>query len=52
MGSYIYMVWDFILRQGVTVIDRGKLFGYLKYKFKSDQLGAKDQFKTIPGLFD
>ena len=52
MGSYIYMIWDFILRQGVTVIDRGKLFGYLKYKFKSDQLGARVQFKTIPGLFD
>ena len=52
MGSYIFMVWDYILRHGGTVIDRGKLFGYLKYKFKNDQLGARVQFKTIPGLFD
>ena len=44
VGSYVQHVWQLLNSEGVSVIDRGQLFGYLKYKYRVDQLGARKEF--------
>ena len=44
VGSYVQHVWQLLNSEGVSMIDRGQLFGYLKYKYRVDQLGARKEF--------
>ena len=41
IGQYMEEVWQVIFRNGAGVVDRGRLFGFLKFKYKSDQLGPE-----------
>ena len=52
VGSYIYAVWNSLYVKGDSFLNRDSFFGFLKFKFKSDQFGARVQLKNIPGLFD
>ena len=47
LGSYIARIW---FDESVNPINREELFGYLKFKFKSDQLGSRHQMNNIPSL--
>ena len=52
ISSYVYKIWESNYCQENLVMSRGNLFGFLKYKFKRDLLGARVQLKSISGLFD
>ena len=41
VGSYVHYVWLELYVRGSPVVDRAKVFGHLKFKYKSDQLGAR-----------
>ena len=49
IGNYMQEVWSTSIRKG-RAISRAELFGFLKFKFKSDQLGARFKMQTIPNL--
>lgn len=49
LGNYVHEVWTTFIKKG-RVIRRAELFGYLKFKFKQDQLGARFKMKNIPNL--
>ena len=49
LGNYVHEVWTTFVNKG-RIIRRAELFGFLKFKFKQDQLGARYQMKTIPNL--
>ena len=46
---YMEEVWQVIYRNKAAVMDKGRLFGYLKFKNRSDQLGARSSL-NIPEL--
>ena len=50
LGSFMLEAWLVHQQKGSAGLSRGYLFGYLRYKFKEDQLGARPKFKLIPGL--
>ena len=50
IASYVNEVWKLIHKSKVQHINRDKLFGFLKYKYKKDQLGSRMQLQLIPGL--
>ena len=41
IAAYLSWVWRECVNGGVTALDKRKFFGYLKFKFKRDQTGAK-----------
>ena len=41
LSSYVHWVWLKVYEERATILDRGKFFGYLRFKFKQDQIGAK-----------
>ena len=43
IGNYVDLVWQKIYRKG-GLLSREQVFGYLKYKYKADQLGARVPF--------
>ena len=49
IGSYIYFVWKKYREGNKDYISRGHLFGYLRFKYKSDQLGSRSPL-NIPNL--
>ena len=49
IGNYMHEVWSTFIRKG-RAIKRAELFGFLKFKFKSDQLGARFKMQTISNL--
>ena len=49
VGAYVSEVWKMVQRRG-SFRDREELFGFLKYKFKNDQLGARLYLKPIPNF--
>ena len=49
VGAYVYELWKMVQRSG-SFRDREELFGFLKYKFKNDQLGARLYLKPIPNF--
>ena len=49
VGAYVNEVWKMVQRSG-SFRDREELFGFLKYKFKNDQLGARLYLKPIPNF--
>ena len=49
LGNYMDIVWKHIHRQGIQ-LKREKLFGFLKYKYRTNQLGARSSMLEIPAL--
>ena len=41
VGSYFLFIWTSLQSDGASSVDKKKLFGFLKYKFKESQLGAR-----------
>ena len=41
IGIYFNYVWATLYEEGDSMIDRGKWFGYLRFKYKNDQLGSR-----------
>ena len=50
IASYINEVWKLRTKDKIQHVNKAKLFGFLKYKYKKDQLGARMQFQCIPEL--
>ena len=49
LGNYVREVWTTFVKKG-RPIRRAELFGFLKFKFKSDQLGARFKMKDVFNL--
>ena len=41
LSSYVHWVWLKVYEERTVISDRGKFFGYLRFKFKKNQIGAK-----------
>ena len=52
VASYMHEVWVSFQKKRVEALNRDQLFGFLKFKFRQDQFGARMQLKNIPGLMD
>ena len=50
LGRYMEIVWKSVYVNGSRKVQKGKIFGYLKYKYKADQLGARRTLSEIPEL--
>ena len=50
IGNYVGEVWKELHLNEETVLKKEEVFGYLKYKYKADQLGARLQLGNIPGI--
>ena len=48
IGNYVDLVWQTVHGRG-GLLKKERVFGYLKYKYKADQLGARVPF-VIPAL--
>ena len=49
LGAYISEVWKLVQKRG-SFRNREEFFGFLKYKFKNDQHGARLKLKSIPNF--
>ena len=43
-------VWRSIFVKGAVELNADQFFGFLKFKYKADQLGARLPLNPIPGL--
>ena len=50
IGNFIAIVWKELHGNHVEELKDERFFGFLKYKFKEDQRGARKQLRDIPGL--
>ena len=50
LGNYVGRIWDDLYVKSSKTIDIEEFFGYLTFKYKSDQFGAKIPLGVIPGL--
>ena len=50
IGSYMDWIWKACTSRKFR-LKKEDLFGYLKFKYKADQLWSKMQWKSIPMLF-
>ena len=50
VGTYAAWVWKEIYIHGKSWLRAEQFFGFLRFKYKSDQLGARLPF-AIPNLF-
>ena len=50
LGSYLEETWREIYTEGSRCLKRGRLFGFLKYKYRKDQIGSRVQLLNIPEL--
>ena len=50
LGTYVGEVWRSIFVKGAPELNDDQFFGFLKFKFKADQLGARMPLNPIPGL--
>ena len=50
LGTYVGEVWRSIFVKGAPELNDAQFFGFLKFKFKADQLGARMPLNPIPGL--
>ena len=49
VGTYIHFVWKTFQERRKDSVSRAQLFGFLKFKYKTDQLGSRSQL-NIPNL--
>jgi len=52
MGAYTHYVWSSIQVEGTGSIERKKLFGYLKFKYKACQIGSRLPLNLQCDVFD
>ena len=50
LGNYLYNVWTSIHNKSAESIKWEQLFGFLKFKYRADQLGARQQLNHIVGF--
>ena len=50
LGTYVGEVWRSIFVKGAAELNDAQFFGFLKFKYKTDQLGARLPLNPIPGL--
>ena len=51
IGNYVTKVWTESYIHNVSELKEEDFFGYLSFKFKEDQRGARLKMKSIPGLY-
>ena len=49
IATYVYEIWKRLQSDGGK-IGRDEFFGFLRFKFKNDQLGARMKMKPLPNL--
>ena len=50
IGIYVGEVWSCLVIKSAAKLSVDKFFGFLKFKYKTDQLGARLPLSQIPGL--
>ena len=50
IGNYLDVIWNLSYRKRVNFLKKETVFGFLKFKFKEDQFGARYKLKHIPEL--
>ena len=50
LSSYVREVWASLYVKGDAKLNAAQFFGFLKFKYKNDQLGARMPLNQIPGL--
>ena len=50
IGTYVGEVWRSIFVKGAAELSNAQFFGFLKFKYKTDQLGARLPLSPILGL--
>ena len=50
LSSYVREVWSSLHVKGAAELNDAQFFGFLKFKYKNDQLGARLPLNQIPGL--
>ena len=50
IGNFIAKAWKELQGNNVPQLKDERFFGFLKYKFKEDQRGARTGLRDIPGL--
>ena len=48
IGNYVSYVWDELRIKNLAVIKKESIFGFLRYKYKYDQLGARMPLRLLP----
>jgi len=43
IGAYVEHIWHLFQSEGVSSVEKRKIFGFLKFKFKASQLGSRVQ---------
>ena len=51
LGSYLLYTWRWIQDKGNETIDKDQLFGFLRFKFKSDQLGSRAKLDSCVNYY-
>ena len=51
VGTYVTRVWEEIFVRGGAGVRAEQFFGFLRFKYRGDQLGSRTPLKFIPGLF-
>ena len=51
LGNYFDMTWSNIYTKGKALLRLEEFFGYLRFKYREDQQGARPLLHYIPGLF-
>ena len=41
VGNYVNQVWKLLYEQGKSNVNKELMFGFLEYKYRCDQLGAR-----------
>ena len=50
LSTYIEKTWNDLYISGGDRLKTNEFFGYLKFKYKADQIGAQHSLDYIPGL--
>ena len=50
LGSYLQYTWSLLHYKGLGALCRAQLFGYLKFKYNMDQLGARQKLDESLGF--
>ena len=50
IGNYTMKAWESIYVRGKGYLNGDEFYGFLKFKYKADQLGSRHTLRNIPGL--
>ena len=48
LGRYLEEIWRLVYRKNVNYVSKEKVFGFLTFKYKADQLGSRVKLSEIP----